>query len=221
MDFNKNYYKILDVNKNSSLDKIKKNYHKLCLKYHPDTNGGRNNDNLNKIIEAYSVLSDNNKKSLYDNKSLFGKNSTNLKNIISKNKKLNIQIDVDYSNFKGFVEYTRLVICNKCEGKGVDENSKIEVKNIKGEVIKRWEADSGCDFCLGCGKDEYNNVCSHCGGLGKVGINKCNTCKGNGLILGKQKITNINKANSFRLVFKSMGNFSKSGEVGNLILIFK
>ena len=64
------YYKILGVNSNSSQEEIKKAYKKSAMKWHPD----RNKDNkekaekeFKKITTAYTVLSDPNKKDIYDN----------------------------------------------------------------------------------------------------------------------------------------------------------
>ncbi|MDD2935279.1 MAG: molecular chaperone DnaJ [Candidatus Pacebacteria bacterium] len=59
------YYKILGVEKNSSKTEIKKAFHKLAHKYHPDKKGG-DEAMFKKISEAYSVLSDDNKRSEYD-----------------------------------------------------------------------------------------------------------------------------------------------------------
>src|SRR3989338_6228357 len=63
----KNYYKILGVDKNSSKEDIKKAYKKLAKQYHPDLN--KNSDATEKfkeINEAAAVLGDDNKKSQYD-----------------------------------------------------------------------------------------------------------------------------------------------------------
>ena len=67
----KDYYKILGVNNDASQDEIKKAYRKLAIKYHPDRNPDNKEaeDKFKEIAEAYSVLSDENKRKEYDNPS--------------------------------------------------------------------------------------------------------------------------------------------------------
>ena len=60
-----NYYDILGINKNSSQEEIKKAYRKLSLKYHPDKPTG-DESKFKEINEAYSNLSDLEKKRIYD-----------------------------------------------------------------------------------------------------------------------------------------------------------
>lgn len=61
----KDYYQILEIDKKASKDEIKKAYHKLALKYHPDRNGG-DDKKFKEINEAYQVLSDEQKRARYD-----------------------------------------------------------------------------------------------------------------------------------------------------------
>ena len=56
----KDFYKILEVEKNASPDKIKSQYKILARKYHPDKGGDP--DKFKEISEAYENLSDPNKK---------------------------------------------------------------------------------------------------------------------------------------------------------------
>lgn len=69
----KDLYKILGVNKCDSKDKIKKNYRKLCLKYHPDKTGGDklSEEKFKEITEAYTILSHDESRKIYDIQSIF------------------------------------------------------------------------------------------------------------------------------------------------------
>ena len=65
----KDYYKILEINKNATDEEIKKAYRKLAKKWHPDKNlnDPRAEEKFKEIQEAYDVLSDKKKKENYDN----------------------------------------------------------------------------------------------------------------------------------------------------------
>ena len=64
----RDYYDVLGVNKKASSQDIKSAYRKLAKKYHPDTNpGDKKAEQLFKeVTEAYNVLSDEEKRKLYD-----------------------------------------------------------------------------------------------------------------------------------------------------------
>jgi len=61
----KDYYKTLGVNKGASKDEIKKAFYKLAHKYHPDKKEG-NEAKFKEVNEAYQILSDDSKRSKYD-----------------------------------------------------------------------------------------------------------------------------------------------------------
>lgn len=65
---NKDYYKILEVDRGVSEEQIRKSYRRLALKYHPDRNQGdpRAEERFKVIAEAYGVLIDPVKRSQYD-----------------------------------------------------------------------------------------------------------------------------------------------------------
>ncbi len=65
----KDYYKILEINNDASIDDITKKYRKLAQKYHPDKNAVNKKEaeeKFKEIVEAYGVLSDPKKKENYD-----------------------------------------------------------------------------------------------------------------------------------------------------------
>ncbi|MDR0631158.1 MAG: molecular chaperone DnaJ [Holosporales bacterium] len=64
----KDYYEILGVSKTASAAEIKKAYHKLAMKYHPDRNKGQAEaaNKFKEINEAYEVLSDSEKRARFD-----------------------------------------------------------------------------------------------------------------------------------------------------------
>ncbi len=64
----RDYYDILGVNKSSSKDEIKKAYRSTAFKYHPDKNPDNKaaEEKFKEASEAYSILSDDKKKTNYD-----------------------------------------------------------------------------------------------------------------------------------------------------------
>ena len=61
----KDYYEVLGIDKKASKDEIKKAFHKLAHKFHPDKSSG-DSDKFKEVSEAYSILSDDKKRAEYD-----------------------------------------------------------------------------------------------------------------------------------------------------------
>lgn len=67
MSSKRDYYEVLGVSKDSSGDEIKRQYRKLALKFHPDRNkSAEAAEHFKEISEAYAVLSDGEKRKVYD-----------------------------------------------------------------------------------------------------------------------------------------------------------
>ena len=64
----RDYYEVLGLDKNADSDSIKRAYRQLAKKYHPDLNPGdaEAEKNFKEVNEAYSILSDADKKAKYD-----------------------------------------------------------------------------------------------------------------------------------------------------------
>jgi DnaJ-class molecular chaperone len=225
MDFKKNYYSTLGVSKDSIEKDIKKAYYKLSFTHHPDKGG----DALvfAEITEAYNVLSENREE--YDIRSKYGLNydeSTELLNYEfdhykkgwdeskfedwKKDNQLNIVIYIDPEKFDGKVEYERYVSCKDCSGSGKDLNSKIQIKDENGNILKIFEGSDGCDFCEGTGKNWFGVDCGYCAGKGKVGSTDCQSCLGEKRILGRQSLKGIKfKKKQTEKKVEFMGHVSK------------
>jgi len=68
MSEKRDYYEILGVNRDADPTTLKKAYRKLAIKYHPDKNPDNKaaENKFKEASEAYEVLSDNNKRQIYD-----------------------------------------------------------------------------------------------------------------------------------------------------------
>jgi curved DNA-binding protein len=73
----RNYYGILGVSRDATIDEIKKSFRKLARQYHPDMNPGDKTaeEKFKDLGEAYEVLSDSGKRAQYDQYSRFWKQS--------------------------------------------------------------------------------------------------------------------------------------------------
>ena len=70
MATNKSYYDVLGVKRDASGDEIKKAFRKLAAKYHPDAGGDE--QKFKEVSEAYTTLSDPQKRREYDQMLMFG-----------------------------------------------------------------------------------------------------------------------------------------------------
>ena len=134
------YYKILEVSENADILKIKKQYRKLAMKYHPDKNAGDEKaaKKFREITEAYEVLSNEEKRKEYDYKRENENNHTK-----NKNDKENFKNKYSENNFSFGKEFFK----SAAEMKGMFENSfgldkmaKNKVKAEKESVKSRFES---------------------------------------------------------------------------------
>ena len=238
MNLNKDYYHLLNIERDSDSNQIKKSYYKLSMKHHPDRGGDP--ISFNQINEAYEILINSESREEYDKKSKFGASYDELSEMLNyefdniakgwkeealdkflKNEVLNITVKIDES-FDGKIEYERWMLCKTCEGSGKDLNSKIEIKDAFGKVLKIFDAQDGCDFCEGTGLDWRGDKCGFCFGQGQVGSQNCRECKGEKRILIKQKVKGISFSEGKKdLKIEFMGNYSKDapGKVGHLWIL--
>lgn len=181
---NKDYYSTLGLKKGASEKEIKSAYRKLSLKYHPDKQVGKSDDEKKKaeekfkeINEAYSVLSDPDKKNNYDK---FGDPNGR---------------SADFSGFGGFNDFSGfggdpfsdLFNSTFNRGRGFRQRpTEFPGTDIKMTVpLTLEEIFNGCTKKL----KFYKNIrCTSCHGEGGTGHKQCPHCKGTGYI-SKQEWT--------------------------------
>jgi len=171
-----NYYKLLGISQDASIDDIKKVYRKLAKKYHPDTNNGNKDaeEKFKHISEAYKTLSDPEKRRNYDrfgtaepefNRFGGGMHAINLDDIIR-----NIQYNFGNMNDFGY-EFTQQARPAK---KRINPDIRIAVNiNLKqalvgGKMRISLSRLSECIECNGTGYNESDNICTFCNGEGKI-----------------------------------------------------
>ena len=78
IDYNTDYYNVLNVNHDASDRDIKKSYYKLAQKLHPDKNPNGDDVEFKKINDAYEILGDKEKRAIYDNMREMNINTSNI-----------------------------------------------------------------------------------------------------------------------------------------------
>ena len=161
----KDYYEILELNKNCSQEDISESYRRLSLKYHPKVTKPENaavfEYHFQKLAEAYEVLSDPNKKEIFD---IYGKEG--LKNgILGKNGKKKDGyrfIGNGHEIFEKFMGTSNPYTLIRENEKKTKETIIIDAANAnqeadKNEKIEKKDKDINID--LECTLEELYNGC--------------------------------------------------------------
>jgi molecular chaperone DnaJ len=174
---NQDYYELLDVPRDASAEDVKKAYRKLALKYHPDRNPGDSEaeEHFKEISNAFQVLSDPEKRELYDRYGAEGPSRAgfggfnNVQDIFSSFG----DIFGDIFGFGGF------------GGRG----GRRQQRGSDLEIDLQLTLEEAVD---GCRKDleiERLGPCHGCGGTGGAAGSEpriCSTCNGKGQVMHSQ-----------------------------------
>lgn len=235
------YYEVLEVTRTSDKESIKKSYRKLALKYHPDRNPDDKDaeERFKLINEAYEVLSDENKRAIYDRygkeglngsggaqgfgdifegfgsifESFFGGGSTRTKKGEDPHALQELHLSFKEAVFgcTKTIKNIYKVSCQKCNGTGA-KDGKLQT----------------CSTCRGEGKTyirqgfvTFAQTCSACGGTGEKKVENCPACKGKGYENKEESFEvtipeGVDSGNRIRL--QGRGHADKNGKRGDLFL---
>lgn len=214
----KSYYEILGVGKDASAEVIKKAYRKLAMKYHPDRNQGDASaeEKFKEAAEAYEVLSDQQKRQIYDTYGKEGLRSSgysgpgNSEDIFS-------HINDLFGDLFGFggSRARRRDPNGPVQGEDLRYDIRISFMeavhgvNRQVEITKRetcWTCEGSgarpgskpqtCPACHGRGQVvrsqgffQVSTTCPRCNGAGQVIVDPCADCQGEGLINRSKKVS--------------------------------
>lgn len=211
----RDYYEVLEVSKTASSEEIKKSYRKLALQHHPDRNKGNkeSEEKFKEAAEAYEVLSDPEKRQIYDRygheglqqsgfqgfrnfedvfssfgdifEEFFGFGSSrSRRNVVRRGADLRLDLTIEFME-SVFGKETEI------------EVSRHEVcEDCRGQGTKGGAAPSVCSSCGGRGQVtrsqgffSISTTCPKCQGSGTEIKDPCEKCRGVGRNLTSKKLT--------------------------------
>lgn len=245
------YYEILEITRNSDTHEIKKAYRKLALKYHPDRNQGDKEaeEKFKKINEAYQILGDEEKRTLYDKygkagvenggfssgfggfedidlgdifSSFFGGGFSGFDGRKKSVDKYHLDIEISIT-----LEFKEAVF-------GIEKEIKYNIKKPCNKCDATGSKDKKQNICPHCGGNgkisqrrgfmSYIQTCPHCGGSGEIIKDKCDKCHGLGYEEEEVELKfDVPKGvdNGVKIRLAGKGNISKTKEVGDLYVLIR
>jgi len=209
----RDYYEILGIARTASDEEIKKNYRKTAMQCHPDKNPGdkKAEERFKEAAEAYEVLSDKQKREIYDHYGHEGLSNTGFRGFNG--------FDDIFTNFGDIFEDVFGFGNARGQGRsrsaaraGADLRYDLKISFLDaafgltttidleklntcskchGSGAAAGSSPETCRTCQGRGQIlqssgffTISSTCPHCGGHGKVIVKPCGHCRG----AGKEKI---------------------------------
>ncbi len=248
MNNKRDYYEVLGISRDASDQEIKSAYRKLAIKYHPDKNSGDKNaeEKFKEAAEAYSVLSDPEKRVRYDR---FG--HSGMQGGFSG---FDPNIFGDFGDILGeFFGFGDIFGGRRRGGpaRGADLRYDLKISfkeaafglrtkikiprqdtcpSCNGSGAPKGKPPVTCPACKGAGQVRYqqgffsiSRSCGQCNGTGQIITEPCDTCQGKGLV-HKEKVLEVRIPagvdNGARLRIQGEGEAgSRNGPSGDLYVI--
>lgn len=246
----RDYYAVLGVSRNASQEEIKKAYRRLAVQYHPDRNPGNPEaeERFKEISEAYAVLSDPEKREVYDRYGLEGLKGRGYR--VDPTDIFEEFMDLfggAFGDLFGFGTRGR-----RRQERGKDQQVVLsltleeaarggehEVSLVREEVCHACggsrsapgSAPITCPVCRGQGRVVHSQglftistTCPNCKGAGQVIREPCRTCNGSGRVYAEKRVRvqvppGIDTGNTLRVA--GAGGAGRYGVPGDLYVVIE
>lgn len=198
----KDLYEILNVTRDATEDEIKKAFRQQARKFHPDNKETGNEEVFKEVNQAYEILSDPQKRSIYDQYGLnglkgsagadfgfgdlsdifsqfFGQTRSHKPNGPERGSDIRYELEIDFleavNGCTKAVTIQPLEDCDTCKGTGAKPGSKLkDCRSCNGLGEVRMISESFF------GQVTQISTCPSCKGSGKIIEQACADCHGNG-----------------------------------------
>lgn len=246
---NTRYYTILGVSQTASQDELKKAYKKAAIKNHPDKGGDP--EKFKELGQAYEVLSDPEKREIYDQ---YGEDA--LKDGVggggashspfdifeqffsggfgggsSRGRRqrrgedvvhaMKVSLEDLYNGTSKKLSLSRNIICSRCKGKGSKSGASGTCYGCQGSGMKISTRQIGPGMI-----QQMQHVCSDCKGSGEVISDKdrCPQCKGNKIVQEKKVLeVHVEKGmqHGQKITFQGEADEAPDTETGDIVFVLQ
>jgi molecular chaperone DnaJ len=201
----RDYYEVLEVPRDATVDDLRRAYRRLAKQYHPDVNKEPGaEEHFKEINEAYAVLSDDGRRSAYDRfghagvqgiptdfgfgfsdifEEFFGfgmgggrKNRRAPRRGADLRYDLTLKFEESISGIEREIEFNRQDLCSNCHGSGAEPGTTpVRCKTCNGAGEVRQVRQTFLGSMVNV------TTCPTCGGAGETVGSPCRACRGSGL----------------------------------------